>query len=136
MTENDPIAMETDGNPEENRNETRTPRGIRFSDSEWERVKRAAAKQDIPAAEFVRNAALGLAEGKTDGDSVALTHGHVALIERTFRCAYILSTLKRDEMVREGRCDEMDDMVKAARRVQASLLSSDPSQPITYDEIS
>ena len=136
MTENDPIAMEADGNPEETRNETRTPRGIRFSDSEWERVKLAAAKQDVPAAEFVRNAALGLAEGKTDGDSVALTPGHVALIERTYRCAYILSTLKRDEMVREGRHDEMDDTVKAARQVQASLLSSDPSQPITSDEIS
>ena len=95
MTENDPIVMEADGNPEETRNETRTPRGIRFSDSEWERVKRAAAKQDIPAAEFVRNAALGLAEGKTDGDSVALTPGHIALIERTYRCAYILSERRR-----------------------------------------
>ena len=39
MTENDPISVEDDGNPEETRNETRTPRGIRFSDSEWERVK-------------------------------------------------------------------------------------------------
>ena len=122
MTENDPIAMEADGNPEENRNETRTPRGIRFSDSEWERVKRAAAKQDIPAAEFVRNAALGLTEGKIDGDSVALTPGHVALIERTYRCAYILSTLKRDEMIREGRGREVDDIVKSARETQATLL--------------
>ena len=128
--------MEADENPEENRNETRTPRGIRFSDSEWERVKRVAAKQDIPAAEFVRNAALGLAEGKNSANSGALTPGHIALIERTYRCAYILSTLKRDEMVREGRHDEMDDTVKAARQVQASLLSSDPSQPITSDEIS
>ena len=126
MTENDPIAMEADGNPEETRNETRTPRGIRFSDSEWERVKLAAAKQDIPAAEFVRNAALGLAEGKTDRDSVALTPGHVALIERTYRCAYILSTLKRDEMIRAGREEEMDRLTKKARDAQAELMETSP----------
>ena len=122
MTENDPIAMEADGNPEETRNETRTPRGIRFSDSEWERVKLAAVKQDIPASEFARNAALGLAEDKTDRDSVSLTPGHVALIERTYRRAYILSTLKRDEMIREGRGREVDDIVKSARETQATLL--------------
>ena len=108
MTENDPIAMEANGNPEENRSNARTPRGIRFSDSEWERVKLAAAKHDIPAAEFVRNAALGLAEGKTDGDSVALTPGHVALTERMYRGIYLLSTLKRDELVSEGRRAEME----------------------------
>ena len=124
MTENDPIAMEADGNPEENRSDARTPRGIRFSDSEWERVKLAAAKQDIPAAEFVRNAALGLAEGKTDGDSVSLTPGHVALIERTYRCAYILSTIKRDEMVHTGQGEEMDRLVNEAREAQAEILKT------------
>ena len=121
MTENDPIAVEADGNPEENRSDARTLRGIRFSDSEWERVKRAAAKQDVPAAEFVRNAALGLAEGKTDGNSVALTPGHVALIERTFRYAYLLATLKRDEMIDEGRGAEVEALVKAARELQDSV---------------
>ena len=118
--------MEADGNPEENRNETRTPRGIRFSDSEWDRVKLVAAKQDVPAAEFVRNAALGLTEGKIDGDSVALTPGHVALIERTYRSAYILSTLKRDEMIRAGREEEMDRLTKKARDAQAELMETSP----------
>ena len=124
MTENDPIATEADGKPEENRSDARTPRGIRFSDSEWNRVKRAAARQDIPAAEFVRNAAMSLAEGKIDGDSVALTPEHVALIERTYRCAYIISTLKRDEMIREGRGGEMDRLVEEARKAQTELLET------------
>ena len=126
MTENDPIAMEADGNPEENRSDVRTPRGIRLSGSEWERVKRAAAKQDIPAAEFVRNAALGLAEGKTGMDLAVLTPGHVALVERTYRSAYILSTLKRDEMIRAGREEEMDSLTKKARDAQADLMETSP----------
>ena len=35
--------------------------GIRFSESEWEEVKNAAAAHEMPAAEFVRERILALA---------------------------------------------------------------------------
>lgn len=122
MAENDPVAAEAGGNPGERRSDARTPRGIRFSDSEWERVKLAAAEQNIPAAEFVRNAALGPTGGKTGAGSVVLTPGHAALIERIYRGVYLLSTLKRGEIVRDRRRNELDLIMKEARESQASIL--------------
>ena len=48
------------------------------------------------------------------------------LIERTFRYTYMLATHKRDELLQDGRCEEMGKLVKAARDLQDSLLSIDP----------
>ena len=72
----------------------------------------------MPAAEYVRMAALDAAEGK----SAAIPPGIVALIERIYRSTYIVATLKRDEMLRAGRDDEMEEMIKAARETQATIL--------------
>ena len=44
--------------------------------------------------------------------SIRDTVGLAPLIERTFRYAYLLATLKRDEMVDEGRGAEVDGMVR------------------------
>ncbi len=74
------------------------PREIRFSDSEWKRVQTAAAEHGSPAAEFIRDVVLVAAESKIGTGSAMLTPGHIALIERTYRCAHILATLKRDDM--------------------------------------
>ena len=41
--------------------DARKTRGIRFSESEWEEVKNAAAAHEMPAAEFVREKVLVLA---------------------------------------------------------------------------
>ena len=122
MSETDRNPTETDAGPEEKRSHARTPRTIRFSDFEWELVENAARRSGIAAAEFARNAALAAAEDK----SAAIPPGISAQIERIYRGVYLLSTLKRDEMVREGRQDELDRTMKAARESQVSLLDDAP----------
>ena len=94
----------------------------RLSNSEWDEVKMAAAEHGIPAAEFVRNATLDLGRNKKVTDSAAMPPAVVALIERIYRSTYIVATLKRDEMLREGRGDELDEIIKAARETQAKIL--------------
>ena len=123
MKENEPKAAETDANANEKDAVPRTPRSIRFSDSEWATVEQAAKDRGMTAAELVRHAAMSLADGKLINGGIAFTPGHATLLERIFRTTYILATLKRDEMVHEGRGNEMDTMVKAARELQTSLLS-------------
>ena len=117
MSETDRNSTETDADLEEKRSHARTPRTIRFSDPEWELVENAAKRCGIAAAEFARNAALAAAEDK----SAAIPPGIAAQIERIYRGVYLLSTLKRDEMVREGRQDELDRIGKDARDSQAAI---------------
>ena len=122
MSENQRTGAETGATPEEKQTDTRTPRAIRFSDSEWDEVKTAAAEHKIPAAEFVRDAVLDLARNKTAADPAVIPPGIVALIERIYRSTYIVATLKRDEMLREGRGAKLDEMIKSARETQATIL--------------
>ena len=118
MTETDRNPIETDIDLPEKRSHARTARTLRFSDFEWELVQNAARRSGIAAAEFIRNAALSTAEDK----SAAIPPGISAQIERIYRGVYLLSTLKRDEMVREGRQEELDRTMGAARESQASLM--------------
>ena len=60
----------------------------------------------MTAAVFVRHAATSLAEGKITAGLPALPAGIVAQIERMYRGVYLLATLKRDEMIGEGRQEE------------------------------
>ena len=132
MSEDARNSSESGAQPEEKRGDARTPKTIRFSGPEWELVESAAIRRGMPAAEYVRMAALDAAEGKTaaldlarnknNADSAAMPPGIVALIERIYRSTYIVATLKRDEMLREGRGDELDAMIKAARESQATIL--------------
>ncbi len=124
MSEDGRNLPETSADGQEKRSDARVPRTIRFSDPEWERVETAAKRRGIAAAEFARTAVLDVADGKSITDSATITPEIVELIKRTHRCAYIISTLKRDEMIQEGRGHEMDDMVDIARKAQAELLSS------------
>ena len=102
---------------EEKNHERNRPKLDRDSDPEWELVENAAKRCGIAAAEFARNAALAAAEDK----SAAIPPGIAAQIERIYRGVYLLSTLKRDEMVREGRQDELDRIGKDARDSQAAI---------------
>ena len=113
---------ETQPQGEERGGESRRSRSIRFSDSEWEAVERAAGERGMNAAEFARHAALGVASGRYGADQGALPLQYWDLIERIFRSSHILLTLKRDELVREGREDELAELVKATRELQHSLL--------------
>ena len=107
-------------NDHEKRPDTRRSKTIRFSDPEWELVERAAAERGIPAAEYVRNAAMDAAEGRI----AALDAEMVEMIRRIYRSTYIVATLKRDQMHREGHEDEMTKIVEAARESQASLAEA------------
>ena len=101
----------------------RTPRAIRFSESEWDRVRIAAAKRGISFASFVREAALGRAAEEFGDNSTGLPPGIVELIKHTYRYAFIFSTMKRNEFVKDGRRQEVDEVVELARRAQNTVLS-------------
>ena len=117
MSEDGRDSTETGAEPKEKRGDARTPKTIRFSDPEWKLVENAATERGIPAAEYVRTAALAAAEGK----AAALSAEIVETVRRIYRSTYVVSTLKRDEMIREGRDDEMEKTIKAARESQALL---------------
>ena len=117
MNEHDGDRKEAGVDDQEKRADARRSKTIRFSDPEWDLVERAANKHGIPAAEYVRNAAMDAAMGRT----AALDAEMVETIQRIYRATYIVATLKRDEMLREGRDDEMKKMVEEARDSQASL---------------
>ena len=103
--------------------EIRTSRSIRFSDAEWKRVEVAASKRDSSPGEFVRDAALAMAEGDAGAVPGTLPAGLVKLMESTYRGVFLLATLKRHEMLREGRHEEIDRMLEDARKSQSELMS-------------
>ena len=117
MTKTDPSEPESGDRPTANRGAARRTRGIRFSDSEWEEVKAAAELHDVPAAEFVRKRILDVARGHAGATPDSLA----PLIERSFRYAYMLVTQKRDELIREGRGEEMEKLAKDAQELQGQL---------------
>ncbi len=43
-------------------------------------------------------------------------------VKRTYRSAYTLSTLMRDDMIREGRQEQLERTVQAARDAEAHVL--------------
>ena len=119
MTDSEPI--ESGAVPAAKPADARKTRGIRFSDSEWEEVRTAAERYDVPVAEFVRDRVLEIARGCTDPDTAAIPCDLAPLIQRTFRYVYMLATLRRDELVRDGRGDEMEKLVEATRELQDQL---------------
>ncbi len=101
--------------------DVRKTRGIRFSESEWEEVKKAAAAHEMPAAEFVRERILELARAPEGVGPGPVAGSMAPLIERMFRYIWFVATEKRGEMIREGREDEVDKLVAEARSFQESL---------------
>jgi len=105
--------------------DARKTRGIRFSESEWEEVKTAAAAQEMPAAEFVRERILALARAPVSAEAASVPISMAPLIERMFRYTWFLATEKRDAMMREGRAEELDALVAEARALHDSLCQAD-----------
>ena len=101
--------------------DARRNRTIRFSDSEWEEVRRAALQHDTPLTEFVRETVLALARNPESRLSDVVGPSLAPLIERTFRYTWFLATKKRDAMVRVGREDEVDALVAEARALHDEL---------------
>ena len=108
-------------NAAEKPGDVRKTRGIRFSESEWEEVKKAAAAHEMPAAEFVRERILALARAPESVEPGAVAGSTGPLIERMFRYTWFLATEKRDAMVRDGREDEVDKLIAEARAFQEAL---------------
>ena len=121
MTKTDRPEPDSGLNPTAKPDGARRTRGIRFSDSEWEHVKAAAELHDVPAAEFVRNKILDVARRRADVGANALPASLTPLIERTFRYTWILATHKRNELIRQGRSEEMEKLAKAAQELQDQL---------------
>ena len=120
-------APESGPDPEEKGGESRRARSIRFSDSEWEAVEKAAAERGMNAAEIARHATLGVASGRYGDERGALAPQYAELIERIFRSTHILVTLKRDELIRSGRREELDELVKSTRMLQESVIENRPT---------
>ena len=64
------------------------------------------------------------AEPRSSGASAPAPPRYLELIERIFGITHILATLKRDEMIREGRAEELDDLVNSTRALQESVLDN------------
>ena len=123
MAQNNPTSANTDTDASRKHGDTRTSRTIRFSDPEWEIVEEAASRRGGSPAEFVRNAALTMAADPTSTDPGTLPPEIIELIKHTYRGVYLLATLKRDEMVADGRRDEIDRTLEGARKSQSELTS-------------
>ena len=121
MTENHSIAGDSSENSDEKHGESRSPRSIRFSDFEWTCIEKEARERGMTSAELVRHAALSFATGKLTANSPGLPPEIAAQIERIYRGVYLLATLKRDELVREGRKNELDRVMKDAHESQDSI---------------
>ena len=80
----------------------------------------------MPAAELVRERILDIARAGSALDSPAIPARLTPLIERTFRYAYILATLKRDEMIAAGRGGEIEALAESVRKFENSLKRGVP----------
>ena len=123
MSRSEADAKEPAQNPTGKPSEARPPRSIRFSDAEWAGVEKEAKRRGMTAAELVRHAAVGLSIGNLSPVSETLPPEISALMERVYRGVYLLSTLKRDELIREGRQQELERIANAARESQNSILN-------------
>ncbi len=111
-----------------NRTDTRRPHSIRFSDSEWRLIEKAATRHGVPVGELVRAGALAIAEDRLgEAPSATLSPGHLALIEGAWRMAYVLATVARERMLDAGREKELDDIVAAARDVMKETMDEGPA---------
>ena len=127
MTDTHHINEKTDGHSSQTGGTRRTRRNIRFSDPEWKLVEKVAEERGITPSELVRNAALSIVDSMSQANTNGLSPGLIEIIKRTHRGVYILSTLKRDEMARTDRGEEMNRIVEEAREAQSELLE-------VYDE--
>ncbi len=119
---------ETGKKPAENRSNARRQRSTRFSDSEWDLIRRAAARHGMSPGELVRSSAVAAAEDRLgELPPATLSKGHAALIEEIYRLVYVMATLDREEMLDVEREKELDDLVAAARRSMTETMGEGPA---------
>lgn len=127
MTGNDQKKSGKGNKPAEKPSKTRVPHSIRFSDSEWLMIKKAAARHGIPAGELVRSGAFAAAQERLgDSPQVTLSSGHAGLIEAVYRMVYMMATLDRGRLLDEGRGKELEDLIAAAKETMAEAMDEGP----------
>lgn len=129
MIENERAGAEELPNQAPNGDESRIPRTVRFSESEWRRVKIAAVDRGVSLGAFVREAALGRAADAPGAGLHRISPAIERLIRSTFRYAVVMSTLKRNETIRAGHRKEVDRAVEYALKAEAELLSRSVDDP-------
>ncbi len=100
----------------------RKSHSIRFSDAEWETIQARAEEQDMMPGEYVRHAALSLGAGAAGATTAEIPPGLVRLIETTYRAAYFVSTVRHNELLRDGKGEEVDSVIRQGRLAQAHIL--------------
>ena len=125
MADKDTLDAHAEAGTADRTSDRRSPRSIRFSETEWHLVEQAADDIGILPATFTRNAALSVAAERETMASGTLPSAIVELIKRIYLSTYIVSTLKRDEMIHDGRREELDRTIQAARETQAFILGDD-----------
>lgn len=128
MSNEEKISRKFAKNSDSSRGEARIPRTIRFSDSEWEEIEKLGIEQGISSADVVRQTMIAMTNGKFpawfNAASLALPPAIQTQIEKMYRGMYILATLKRDEMFRDGRRKEMDAVSAEARKTQEAIVKN------------
>ncbi|MDD9992022.1 MAG: hypothetical protein OXP75_09475 [Rhodospirillales bacterium] len=118
----------TRSEPDAKRSDRRRPHSIRFSDSEWSLIERAAGRHGIAVGELVRSSAVAAAEDRLgEPPPVTLSKGHAALIEEIYRIVYVMGTFERDRLLGEERGAKLDAIVAAARRTMAQTMDEGPA---------
>ena len=128
MTRNAPNQPGKGKEPAQKSGDPRAPHSIRFLNSEWKLIQRAAGLHGIPAGELVRNGAMAAAEELLDEPpAVTLSSGHAALIESVYRMVYMMATLDRGRLLDAGRGKELENLIVAARRTMAETMEEGPA---------
>ena len=105
--------------------EPRFQRSIRFSEHEWNVVLEAAEQRHMKPAEFVREAAAGVAAREIDLDDGRLTPELIELIMRTFRGVHLLTCLKRAEFAARGEENDFERATEAGWIAQSETLDTE-----------
>ena len=105
----------------------RFQRSIRFSQSEWDAICEAAEQRRMKPAEFVREAAAGVAAREIDLDDGRLTPELIELIRRTFRGMHLLAYLKREELAALGKEDAFRRAAEAGELAEAQTFGHEDS---------
>ena len=128
MAQNDRKIARTGTGKGEGRADARRSHSIRFADSEWQLIEKAAARQGVPAGEFARSGALAAAEERIgEPPPAVLSPGHLALMETMWRMIYVLATLNREQLLDAGRAADLDDLVTEAREVMLETMTEGPA---------
>ena len=119
---------ETRNEPGNNSGEARRPHSIRLSDSEWSLIEQAVARHGLSAGKLVRSGALATVEDRLgESPPATLSTGHIALIEATYRAAYVLATLNREQLLDAGRENDLHDLVAEAHNAMAETMNEGPA---------